>query len=54
VHGIERIAEVVVAGWLLINTMGMALVAAGVARQYARAALQRRDEQAVEVVFDQA
>ena len=53
-YGFERIAEVVLAGWLLFNTLGMALVAVGVARQYARVALERRDESAHEVAFDQA
>lgn len=52
-HGIERIAEFVVSGWLLLNGMAMVLVGVGVARQYARAALARRDEQAGEVAFDQ-
>ena len=54
VHGFERVAEVVIAGWLLFNTLSMALVAVGVARQYARVSLERRTEQAREVVFDQA
>lgn len=53
-HGFERIAEVVFAGWLLFNTLGMALVGVGVARRYARAAMERRDETAREVAFDQA
>ena len=41
VHGFERVTEFVVAGWLLFNMLGIALVAAGVARQYARAGLER-------------
>ena len=53
-YGLERVAEIVVAGWLLINTLGMALVAVGVVRRYARAALDRRGEPAAEVVFDAA
>lgn len=54
VHGLERIAEVGIAGWLLFNGLGMALVAVGVARKYARAALERREEPVREVVFDPA
>jgi hypothetical protein len=54
VHGFERVAEVVVAGWLLFNTLGVVLVSVGVARQYARMALERREELTAEVVFDQA
>ncbi len=53
-HGLERIAEFVVAGWLLINTLGMALVGVGVARRYARAALERPQEPAADVGFDAA
>ncbi|HEX3660592.1 MAG TPA: hypothetical protein VHU89_04140 [Acidobacteriaceae bacterium] len=52
-HGFERVAEIVLAGWLLFNTLGVVLVSVGVARRYARVALER-DEQAREVAFDQA
>ncbi|MGA7523758.1 MAG: hypothetical protein WBW84_15010 [Acidobacteriaceae bacterium] len=51
-YGFERVAEIGVAGWLAFNMLGMALVAVGVARQYARAAVTRRDEQTAEVAFD--
>lgn len=54
VHGLERVAEFVVAGWLLINTLGMALVAVGVSRRYAQAALERREDPSADVVFDSA
>lgn len=53
-HGFERIAEVVIAGWLLFNGLGMALVAVGVARQYARVALERHEEPARDMPFDSA
>jgi hypothetical protein len=54
VHDFEHVAEVVLACWLLINILGVALVATGLARQYARAAQERREEQAGEVAFDPA
>jgi hypothetical protein len=54
VHGLERLAEFAVAGWLMINTLGMALVTLGVARRYIRTVLERRQEAAREVVFDPA
>ena len=53
-HGLERVAEFVVAGWLLLNTLSIALVAVGVARQYARVAPERREEPAHDVAFDHA
>jgi hypothetical protein len=53
VHEFEHVTEVILAGWLLFNTLGVVLVCVGVARQYARLALERR-EKAGEVVFDQA
>lgn len=54
VHGIERVTEVVIAGWLLFNMLGVLLVTVGLARQYARVALARRDEPTGDVAFDQA
>jgi hypothetical protein len=54
VHGIERVTEVVIAGWLLFNMLGVLLVTVGLARQYARAAMTRRDEPTRDVAFDQA
>jgi len=53
VNGFERIAEVVIAGWLLFNGLGMALVTVGIMRQYARAAPRER-ESAGEVPFERA
>lgn len=53
-HWFERVTEVVLVGWLLINMLGVVLVSVGLARQYARAALARHEEQTREVVFDQA
>jgi hypothetical protein len=54
VHWFERVTEVVLAGWLLINMLGVVLVSVGLARQYARAALAHREEQAAEIAFDPA
>lgn len=53
-HGFERFAEVVIAGWLIFNTLAVALVAIGVVRRYAQIAMERRDEPAREVAFDRA
>ncbi|MGA8532110.1 MAG: hypothetical protein WB622_20465 [Acidobacteriaceae bacterium] len=53
-HGIERVTEVVIAGWLLFNMLGVLLVTVGLARQFARATLAQRDEPTRDVAFDQA
>ncbi|HEY1810636.1 MAG TPA: hypothetical protein VGG42_18895 [Acidobacteriaceae bacterium] len=37
-----------------MNSLSIALVAVGVARQYARVALERREEPVHEVAFDRA
>lgn len=51
-HGFERFAEVVFAGWLFFNALAIVLVAAGVARRYAQLTAERCDEPAREVAFD--
>lgn len=50
----ERVAEVVIAGWLLFNMLGVVLISVGVARRYARAAVMQREREDPEVVFDHA
>ncbi|MFZ0631761.1 MAG: hypothetical protein WA374_20860 [Acidobacteriaceae bacterium] len=53
-HGLERVAEFVGAGWLLFNMLGVVFVTVGVARQYARVAAERREESTGDVAFDPA
>jgi hypothetical protein len=51
---LEHVAEVGIAGWLLVNMLGVVLVSVGVARRYARAAMDRHEEPTREVPFDPA
>lgn len=53
-HEFERFAEVVIAGWMLFNLLGVVLVSIGLVRQYARLNVGRREEPAREVAFDSA
>ncbi len=53
-HGLERVTEFVVAGWLLLNTLGIVLVQWGWRGNMPAWAWSGARSQAGEVVFDQA